>query len=64
MLVLSRKKNEEVLIGDNVRVQILDISGTRVSLGIVAPSDIPVVRTEVVGRIQRTAAGDAEDQEN
>jgi len=47
MLVLSRKKDENIVIGDNIRVFIVDIRGDTVRLGIEAPEDIPVHRSEV-----------------
>ncbi|HEX4148232.1 MAG TPA: carbon storage regulator, partial [Pirellulales bacterium] len=48
MLVLSRKVGEEVLIGDSIRVRILEIRGNRVKLGFTAPDDIRFMRLEVV----------------
>ncbi|HEY2787791.1 MAG TPA: carbon storage regulator CsrA [Fimbriiglobus sp.] len=48
MLVLTRKSNERIMIADNIRIQVLDISGGRVRLGIEAPADISVWREEVV----------------
>lgn len=48
MLVLSRKTGERVAIGDTVVVTILRLSGGRVKLGITAPDDVAVLRTEVV----------------
>ncbi len=47
MLVLSRKVGERVLLGDDIRITIVRVSGGGVRLGIEAPSDIPVVREEV-----------------
>lgn len=48
MLVLSRKTGERIAIGDAVVVTVLRLSGGRVRLGITAPADISVLRTEVV----------------
>lgn len=47
MLVLSRKKNEKIMIGDNIQVTVVDIRGDKVRLGIVAPITIEVDREEV-----------------
>ncbi|HQY87823.1 MAG TPA: carbon storage regulator CsrA [Tepidisphaeraceae bacterium] len=47
MLVLSRQKDEVVMIGDNVEVTIVDIRGDKVRLGITAPKSLPVHRREV-----------------
>ncbi len=48
MLVLSRKKNESIVINDNIVVTVIEIGGNRVRLGIQAPTDIPVHRQEVI----------------
>lgn len=48
MLVLSRKVGERILLGDNIRITVVRVSGGGVRLGIEAPSDISVVREEVV----------------
>ena len=53
MLVLSRKKNESVVINDNIVVTVLEIRGDKVRLGIEAPRDIPVHRREVFDAILR-----------
>ena len=53
MLVLSRQRDESIIIGDNVVVTIVDIRGDKVRLGIQAPSEIPVHRQEVYEAIQR-----------
>ena len=53
MLVLSRHRDESIMIGDNVVVTIVDIRGDKVRLGIDAPTDIPVHRQEVYDAIQR-----------
>lgn len=52
MLVLSRKKNESIVINDNVRVTVVEIRGDKVRLGIEAPAEIPVHREEVWVAIQ------------
>ncbi|MGD9126508.1 MAG: carbon storage regulator CsrA [Planctomycetia bacterium] len=55
MLVLSRQRDESIVINDNVVVTIVDIRGDKVRLGIEAPTDIPVHRREVFEAIQREA---------
>jgi carbon storage regulator len=53
MLVLSRQRDESIVIGDNVVVTIVDIRGDKVRLGIQAPGEVPVHRQEVYEAIQR-----------
>lgn len=53
MLVLSRKKNESIMIGDHVEVKILSVEGDQVKLGIVAPKTVTVHRSEVFEAIQQ-----------
>jgi carbon storage regulator len=53
MLVLSRQRDESIIIGDKVVVTIVDIRGDKVRLGIEAPNEIPVHRQEVYDAIQR-----------
>lgn len=53
MLVLSRKPNESIMIGDNVEVKIVEVKGDYVKLGITAPKSIPVHRKEIFEAIQR-----------
>lgn len=53
MLVLSRHRDESIMIGDDVVITIVDIRGDKVRLGIEAPQDIPVHRQEVYEAIQR-----------
>jgi len=48
MLVLTRKVNEEILIGDNIRIKVVDIGAGRIRLGISAPRDVTVLRDEVI----------------
>ena len=50
MLVLSRKKNQSILIGDNVELRVLRISNNIVRIGIQAPPEVPIRRSELVGR--------------
>ena len=53
MLVLSRQRDESIMIGDNVVVTVVDIRGDKVRLGIQAPHEIPVHRREVYEAIQK-----------
>ncbi len=53
MLVLSRHRDESIIIGDDIVVTIVDIRGDKVRLGINAPQDVPVHRQEVYEAIQR-----------
>ena len=53
MLVLSRQKEQTIMIGDNIEITVVDIRGDKVRLGIAAPSEIPVHRKEVYDAIQR-----------
>ncbi len=53
MLVLSRQRDETIMIGDDVEITIVDIRGDKVRIGITAPSHIPVHRKEVYEAIQR-----------
>ncbi len=53
MLVLSRHRDEKIIIGDNIIVTVVDIRRDRVRLGITAPAHIPVHREEVYEAIQR-----------
>ncbi len=48
MLVLTRKVNEEILIGDNIRIKVVDIGAGRIRLGISAPRDVTVLRDDVI----------------
>lgn len=56
MLVLSRKVGERILLGDQIRITVVRVSGGGVRLGIEAPSDIPVVREEVLRDDQALAS--------
>ena len=53
MLVLSRQRDQSIMIGDDVEVTIVDVRGDKVRLGITAPKNIPVHRMEVYEAIQR-----------
>ena len=62
MLVLSRQRDESIIIGDNIVITIVDIRGDKVRLGIQAPTEIPVHRQEVYEAIQREARKAGEQQ--
>ncbi|MGD9648733.1 MAG: carbon storage regulator CsrA, partial [Pirellulales bacterium] len=53
MLVLSRQRDESIMIGDNIVITVVDIRGDKVRLGINAPTEVPVHRQEVYEAIQR-----------
>ncbi|MBU1260964.1 MAG: carbon storage regulator CsrA [Planctomycetes bacterium] len=57
MLVLSRTRNESIMIGDDVEITIVDVRGDKVRLGITAPKVISVHRKEVYLAIQQEKAG-------
>jgi carbon storage regulator len=56
MLVLSRQRDQEIVIGDDIVVTVIEVRGDKVRLGIKAPLHIPVHRNEVYELIQRKAA--------
>lgn len=60
MLVLSRKRDEAIMIGEDVEIVVVEIRGDKVRLGIEAPRDLPVHRREVFDAIKRSEA--AEEQ--
>ncbi|MBE6015118.1 MAG: carbon storage regulator CsrA [Lachnospiraceae bacterium] len=63
MLALTRKKNEAIVINNNVEVTVLEIKGDQIKLGISAPKDVPIYRKEIYLQIQEAnkAALDAQD---
>jgi carbon storage regulator len=56
MLVLTRKSNQSIMIGDDIEVSVLSIMGEKVRIGIQAPRNIPVFRKEVYLEIQQEKA--------
>ncbi len=62
MLVLSRQRDESIMIGDDVEIIIVDVRGDKVRLGITAPKSIPVHRREIYDAIQREKKEKEESQ--
>ena len=57
MLVLSRKKNESIVINDDITIVVVEIRGDKVRLGVEAPKEVPVHRNEVYEAIRRNQEG-------
>jgi len=57
MLVLTRKSNQSIMIGDDIEISVLSIMGEKVRIGIQAPRDVPVFRREVYLEIQEERGG-------
>lgn len=53
MLVLTRKSNQSIMIGDDIEVTVLSVMGEKVRIGIQAPHEVPVFRTEIYMEIHR-----------
>jgi len=64
MLVLSRQRDESIIIGDNIVLTVVDIRGDKVRLGIEAPKEVPVHRQEVYDAIQREQARSSKEPPN
>ncbi|WP_437205450.1 carbon storage regulator CsrA [Planctomicrobium sp. SH664] len=62
MLVLSRHRDESIMIGDNIVITVVDIRGDKVRLGIQAPTEVPVHRQEVYEAILRERSQNLGDQ--
>ena len=60
LLVLTRKSNQSIMIGDEIEISVLAIMGEKVRIGIQAPRSIPVFRKEVYLEIQRDRASEAD----
>jgi carbon storage regulator len=56
MLVLSRKRDERIVIGENIVITVVEVRGDKVRLGIEAPSEVPVHRQEVLEAMRRHSA--------
>lgn len=63
MLVLTRKGNQSIMIGDEIEVSVLAIMGEKVRIGIDAPRSVPVFRKEVYLEIQEGGAADDTDED-
>jgi carbon storage regulator len=61
MLVLTRKPNQSIMIGDEIEVSVLAIMGEKVRIGIQAPREVPVFRKEVYLEIQQERANEPKD---
>jgi carbon storage regulator len=61
MLVLTRKGNQSIMIGDDIEVSVLAIMGEKVRIGIQAPRDVPVFRKEVYLEIKEEDLADGKD---
>ena len=62
MLALSRKKNEAIVINNDIEITVLEVKGDQVKIGITAPNEVPIYRKEVYLQIQQAnkASVDAE----
>ena len=63
MLVLSRKKNESIVINDDITIVVVEIRGDKVRLGVEAPKEVPVHRREVFDAIRRNEAAAGRDND-
>jgi len=64
MLVLSRKKDESIIINDNIIVTVVDIRGDKVRLGFDAPKEVPIHRREVYEAIRRSESSSGARQKD
>lgn len=65
MLALTRKKNEAIVVNNNIEITVLEIKGDQIKLGISAPKEVPIYRKEIYVQIQEAnkAAMEAPDME-
>ncbi len=61
MLALSRKKNEAIIVNNNIEITVLEIRGDQVKIGIAAPKEVPIYRKEVYLQIQQENKAATED---
>ena len=57
LLVLTRKSNQSIMIGDDIEISVLSVMGEKVRIGIQAPQEVPVFRKEIYLEIHREAGG-------
>ena len=62
MLILTRRTNETLMIGDDIKITVLNVKGNQVRIGIEAPNDVAVHREEIYRRIQHEKASDKTEQ--
>ena len=63
MLVLTRKVDERIVIGDNIVITVVEVRGDKVRLGIEAPPEVPVHRQEIIDALKRAAAQQQQQQQ-
>jgi carbon storage regulator len=63
MLVLTRRTKQSIMIGDDIELSVLSVSGEKVRIGIEAPDEVPIFRKEVYVRIEDERSEDAEVRE-
>lgn len=63
MLVLTRKVDEGIIIGDNIKIRVIAVEGNKVKLGVVAEKDIPIIREEILESVknENLSAGQVDD---
>ena len=62
MLILSRKRNEKIMIGDDIEIMVVDIRGDQVQIGVDAPRSVPVHRLEIFEEIRASLPSAATTQ--
>ncbi len=60
MLILSRRQSQNVIIGDNIEVRVIDVNGRYVKLGFTAPDNVPIHREEIYLQIKEAAVDDSQ----
>lgn len=63
MLVLTRKAGERIIINDTIVLEVLEVQGNRVRLGIQAPRGVPILREELVGEARQAAKAGGEEKQ-